>query len=207
MGRYQFPSLVSILSPVWGPDGSSVIFSGLAESGVSDLYRVRLPEGTLEHLTDDVYQDLDPSLSPDGTDWSSPRDRTAGGLEDAVNLFILDLATHAIRQLTAGPWADETPGGWPRTGFCSAPSRDGVLNAFSVDTLGDGRRETSAWTGAFDAAPVGDRDGGPGRRLPGSDARRVPLSGGFGGAAGAVLPRGTGAPQRLGVAAERPPRR
>ena len=87
----------------------TVIFSGLAESGVSDLYRVSLPEGQLERLTDDRYQDLDPSLSPDGRRLVFASDRTAGGLDDAVNLFVMDLGTRQIRQLTYGPWVDETP--------------------------------------------------------------------------------------------------
>jgi hypothetical protein len=37
--------------------------------------------------------------------------------------------------------------------------RDGVLNVFSVDTLGQGRRETSSWSGAFDAVPLPDSSG------------------------------------------------
>ncbi len=158
VGRYQFPSLVSILSPVWGPDSTSVIFSGLAESGLSDLYRVRLPDGALEQLTDDVYQDLDPSVSPDGTRLVFASDRTADGLEDAINLFTMDLGTREIRQLTNGAWADETPRWIESNRILFSSSRDGILNAFSVDTLGAGRRETSAWTGAFDASPAGDRD-------------------------------------------------
>lgn len=158
VGRYQFPELVSILSPVWGPDGGSVIFSGLAESGISDLYRMRLPGGQLERLTDDVYQDVDPSLSPDGTRVVFASDRTAGGLEDAVNLFVLELATGAIRQVTYGSWVDETPRWLADDRILFSSSRDGVLNAFSMDTLGQGRRETAAWTGAFDAAPAGERD-------------------------------------------------
>jgi hypothetical protein len=158
VGRYQFPGLVSILSPVWGRDGNSVVFSGLAESGVSDLYRVALPDGQIEHLTDDSYQDLDPSLSPDGTRVVFASDRTADGLDDAVNLFVLDLETRDIRQLTYGPWVDETPRWLPDDRILFSSSRDGVLNAFSVDTLGFGRRETSAWTGVFDAAPAGERD-------------------------------------------------
>jgi hypothetical protein len=158
VGRYQFPELVSIVSPVWGPEGRSVIFSGLAESGLSDLYRLTLPDGKLEQLTDDRYQDLDPSLSPDGARLVFASDRTAGGLDDAVNLFIMDLETREIRQLTNGAWVDETPRWVASDTILFSSGRDGVLNAFSVDTLGHGRRETSAWTGAFDAAPVPGRD-------------------------------------------------
>ncbi len=158
VGRYQFPSLVSVLSPVWGPGGTSVIFSGLAESGVSDLYRVQLPSGELERLTDDTYQDLDPSLNPEGTELVFASDRTAGGLEDAVNLFVMNLETRQIRQLTYGHWVDETPRWVASNRIIFSSSRDGVLNAFSMDTLGEGNRETSSWTGAFDAAPAGDRD-------------------------------------------------
>ncbi len=90
-GRYQFDRLVSILSPMWMPDRRSIVFSGLSESGVSDLYRVRLPEGTLEPLTRDRFQDLDPSSHPDGRHIVFASDRTAGGLEGAVNLFLLNL--------------------------------------------------------------------------------------------------------------------
>ena len=34
-----------------------------------------------------------------------------------------------------------------------------MLNVFSVDTLGNGRRETSAWSGAFDGVPLPDGSG------------------------------------------------
>jgi hypothetical protein len=153
-GRYQFPALVSLLSPHWMPDGRSIVLSGLSERGVSDLYRVRLPAGTLEPLTSDRYQDLDPSPSADGRRLVFASDRTADGPEGAVNLFLLDLSTGRSSQLTAGNWVDESPL-WAADGRIYFTSdRDGVLNVFSVDSLGTGRRETSAWTGAFDAVPL-----------------------------------------------------
>jgi len=158
VGRYQFPSIVSILSPAWLPNSSDVVFSGLATSGISDIYRVTLPGGKLERVTDDIYQDLDPSPSPDGTRIVFASDRTHGGLGGAINLFVRDLASGETRQLTSGPWVDETPrwGADQRVYFAS--DRDSVLNIFSVDSLGAGRRETSAWSGAFDAALVPGRD-------------------------------------------------
>ncbi len=157
-GRYQFADLVSVLSPVWAKDGQSIFFSGLSLGGISDLYRVWLPDGRLEKLTDDPYQDLDPSVGPDGRRLVFASDRTAGGLAGAVNLFVLDLDTRAIRQLTSGPWADETPTWTADDRIYFTSSRDGILNIFSVDSSGAGRRETSAWTGAFDASVMPDKN-------------------------------------------------
>ena len=155
-GRYQFPELVSLLSPHWMPDGQSIVLSGLSESGVSDLYRVRLPTGRLEPLTRDRYQDLDPSPGDDGRSLVFASDRTAGGKHGAINLYLLDLASGRTSQLTAGDWVDESPT-WAADGRIYFTSdRDGVLNVFSVDSSGAGRRETSAWTGAFDAVPLPD---------------------------------------------------
>ncbi len=154
IGRYQFPSLVSILSPAWMPDGKSVTFSGLAESGISDIYRVWLPEGRLEAVTQDRFQDTDPTPSPDGRWIAFASDRAAGGLEGAANVFRRDLVTGELRQLTSGRWVDESPS-WAADGRIYFTSdRDGVLNVFSMDSGGAGRRETSAWTGAFDPAAL-----------------------------------------------------
>jgi hypothetical protein len=158
-GRYQFPGLVSVLSPRWMPDGESIVFSGLSESGLSDLYRVRLPGGELEQLTTDWYQDLDPAPSPDGTRIVFTSDRGEGGRNGAVNLFMLEVAGGAVRQLTRGAWVDETPAWGPDGRIYFTSSRDTVLNIFSLDTLGAGRRETSAWTGAFDGVPLPDGSG------------------------------------------------
>jgi Tol biopolymer transport system component len=159
VGRYQFNRLVSILSPMWMPDGRSVVFSGLSESGISDLYLVRLPEGTLEPLTRDRYQDLDPSPTPDGRRLVFASDRTAGGFEGAVNLFLLDLSNGSVSQLTQGQWVDEGPTWGPDHRIYFTSDRDGVLNVFSVDTLGEGRRETSGWSGAFDVVPLPEGKG------------------------------------------------
>jgi hypothetical protein len=158
-GRYQFPELVSLLSPQWMPDGRSIVLSGLSENGVSDLYRVHLPAGTLEPLTADRYQDLDPTPSPDGRRIVFASDRASDGLHGAVNLYTLHLDATRVSPLTAGSWKDESPS-WAADGRIYFTSdRDGVLNVFSVDTLGRGRRETSAWSGAFDGVPLPDGSG------------------------------------------------
>jgi hypothetical protein len=72
-GRYQFDRLVSILSPMWMADGRSIVFSGLSESGVSNLYRVRLPKGALEPLTATATRIWTPAPLPMVAGWCLPR--------------------------------------------------------------------------------------------------------------------------------------
>ncbi|MBA3318492.1 MAG: PD40 domain-containing protein, partial [Gemmatimonadales bacterium] len=158
-GRYQFLELVGMLSPQWMPDGRSIVLSGLSESGVSDLYRIHLPEGTLEPLTADRYQDLDPTPGPDGRRIAFASDRGADGLTGSANLYMLNLDSARIGPLTAGNWKDEAPAWAPDGRIYFTSDRDGVLNVFSVDTLGNGRRETSSWSGAFDGVPLPDGAG------------------------------------------------
>jgi len=160
VGRYQFPELVSILSPAWVPDGESVVFSGLAVSGYSDLYRLWLADGRLERLTSDRYQDLDPTVSPDGRTVVFSSDRTVFGPEGARNLFVLELATGTIRYLTYGPWQDDGPR-WSATTqrVYFSSDRDGIPQIYSVDATGAGRRETSTLNGAFDPQYVEGEDG------------------------------------------------
>jgi peptidase MA superfamily protein/WD40 repeat protein len=159
VGRYQFPELVSILSPAWAPDGKSVVFSGLSVSGYSDLYRLWLGAGRLERLTSDRYEDLDPTFSPDGGTIVFSSDRTPFGSDGAHNLFALDLASGAIRYLTYGDWRDEAPR-WGNDRIYFTSDRDGTFQIYSIDSLGAGRRETRTLNGAFDPQWVPGPQGG-----------------------------------------------
>lgn len=158
VGRYQFPSLVSLLSPAWSPDGGSVVFSGLSEAGYSDLYRLHLDGRELEQLTFDRFEDTDPSVAPDGRRVVFSSDRTADGADGARNLYLLDVATSEIEPLTHGAWRDETPRWASNDRIYFASDRDGVFDVYSVDSTGAGRRETRTLSGAFDPQWVAEEN-------------------------------------------------
>ena len=155
VGRYSFGALVAVISPAWSPDGRRVAFSGLTRGGTSDLYVVRLPGGELSRVTDDRYEDTEPTWLPDGRSLVFTSDRAAGGEDGSKNLYRVDLASRAVTRLTAGRWRDESPR-WDaaanRVLFTS--DRDGTFNLYSVDTAGRGRRETRVDGGLFDPAPL-----------------------------------------------------
>jgi hypothetical protein len=176
VGRYQFAELVSILSPTWAPDARSIVFSGLSVSGYSDLYRLwlagpgdSLGTGRLERLTSDRYEDLDPTISPDGRTVVFSSDRTPFGKTGAHNLFALDLASGAIRYLTYGDWRDEAPR-WGEGRVYFTSDRDGTFQVYSIDSAGTGRRETRTLNGAFDPQWVPGAPGAHGGLLFGGFA-------------------------------------
>lgn len=150
-GRYQFPEIVSILSPAWAPGSDRVVFSALSLSGYSDLYVLQLADGRLQRLTSDRYQDLDPSFSPDGSRVVFASDRAAAGGEGAMNLYVMDLASGRTRPLTSGGWRDRGPRWSPETDrIVFTSDRGGTQDLYVVDSTGAGRRETGVPGGIYD---------------------------------------------------------
>jgi hypothetical protein len=155
VGRYQFDSLASVLSPAFSPDGKRVAFSGLSFGGMSDLYVADLPSGRLARVTNDVYEDLDPAWLPGGESLVFASDRGVGGEDGSHNLHRVRIADGGVAPLTHGRWNDETPRWDAELGrIMFASDRDGTFNLYSVDSLGRGRRESRIDGGIFDPAPV-----------------------------------------------------
>jgi hypothetical protein len=159
VGRYQFDSLVGIISPAWSPAGDRIAFSALTLGGISDLYLLELRTGDLQRVTDDPYEDLDPVWLPDGGSIVFSSDRGPGGDEGARNLYQVSLTSSKIRPLTSGRWLDEAPRWDAEAGrIIFTSDRAGTFDVYSVDTLGIGRRETRVEAALFDPAPLpGDR--------------------------------------------------
>jgi hypothetical protein len=159
VGRYQFDSLVGVISPAWAPAGDRVAFSGLTLGGISDIWVLELASGRLQRITDDRYQDLDPTWLPSGESLVFASDRTLGGADGALNLYQVRLDDGVLTALTNGRWRDEAPRWDSESGRVVFTSdRGGSFDVYSVDTLGSGRRETRVEGALFDPAPLpGDR--------------------------------------------------
>ena len=159
VGRYQFDSLVGIISPAWSPGGDRIAFSALTLGGISDLYLLELRSGELVRVTHDPYEDLDPTWLPDGRSLVFSSDRGVGGDEGSRNLYRVALEARNIRPLTHGRWLDEAPRWDNEAGrIIFSSDRGGTFDIYSVDTLGVGRRETRVEAALFDPAPLpGDR--------------------------------------------------
>ena len=79
------------------PDGESLVFTLLGH-----LFRLPVEGGDAEQLTFGPFYDIRPAVSPDGTQvaFQSDRDGSEG------NIFLLDLASGEITQLTHKSWAN-----------------------------------------------------------------------------------------------------
>lgn len=100
----------SFSNPTWSPDGKTITVVGLVE-GQTDLYSVNIRSGEVEQLTDDIYSEMHPRWSEDGTylvfssdQLSRERGRVNGSWY--FNLARLDLSSRAVTNYEVFPGAD-----------------------------------------------------------------------------------------------------
>lgn len=65
--EFEVEGIDAIINPEWSPDGKTILFNGLVK-GKSDLYLYNLENGKVTQLTNDLYSDLQPSWSSDGSE-------------------------------------------------------------------------------------------------------------------------------------------
>lgn len=106
---YGFEDLVAVYSPAWNPEGTALVFSSIDRSGFSDLYTYHIADDELRKLTNDTYDDANPSWSPDGERIAFVSDRTAHGLHGAYNVFTYDLTSGQVQYVTYGDRRDLSP--------------------------------------------------------------------------------------------------
>ncbi len=152
--KFKFPGLISMSSPCWSPGGDEIVFSGADFHGHADLYMVEIQGGALSRLTSDIYDDRDPSWSPDGRFLVFSSDRSPQGRQGFHSLYLYRIGEGELERLTVGSHNDYAPSWSPegdRIAFSS--DRKGVFNLYILD-VGEGDQSvhqlTNIITGAFD---------------------------------------------------------
>ena len=95
-------------NPSFSKDGNWIIFTS-ERNGSADIYRVRVDGSDLERLTDDPAYDDQAALSPNGTLLAFVSSRGSG----SSDVWILDLKTRKLRNVTNAPGGDFRPVGRP----------------------------------------------------------------------------------------------
>jgi WD40 repeat protein len=142
--RYKF-GFNAMLSPSWGGEnGNSIVFTGVRD-GQSDLYMLDLTTEKLKQLTNDFYEDQEPSISPNGKLLVFASDRPSADASDpsdimnleygTYNLYTYSLETGEIQAITSGYDSKRYPT-WSPDGskICFVGSYNGIDNLYIVDT-------------------------------------------------------------------------
>jgi Tol biopolymer transport system component len=129
--------------PAWSPVSDSIVVSALLH-GRSDLWIVNAATGTCDRITDNAWDEKEPTWSPDGKRLTFASDRLAPVVLSPVRkpdgfgryaLFDMDLATHTTRFLLDTSGDDHAPAWSPdgrRLAFIT--DRSGASNLAVYDT-------------------------------------------------------------------------
>lgn len=132
----------SITSLVYTPDGKEIIFSGMVQ-GQADLYAVNIKSERVRQITDDIYSEIQPNFSEDGTKMvfsydkrSMTEGRTFGRY--TYDLAVMDYPSGEINTLDIFHSADNINPSFDHEGniyFIS--DRDGMRNMYRYVTESD----------------------------------------------------------------------
>jgi WD40 repeat protein len=137
--RFHF-GLDAMRSPSWSSDGYSVAFVGVKD-GMADLYVCDIREGKLTRLTEDRYDDEDPSFSPDGSRLAFSSDRPQDAKEDSsgfkyghYNLYVMEMDSKEVTTLTHGEGGNTSPSWAPKGDkICFVSDRNGIYNLYLTE--------------------------------------------------------------------------
>lgn len=97
----SFENILSISNPKFSIDGSMVVFSGIDLKGYRDLYIYEIENDKLVRLTNDYYDDRNPSFYPDNQFIIFSSDRTSKDGKYFYNLFLLRISDLSIYNITS----------------------------------------------------------------------------------------------------------
>jgi Tol biopolymer transport system component len=147
--------ILNITSPKYSRDGKKVVFHAVDQKGFSDLFIYDFSIDSLLRLTNDYYDDKEPTFSTNENEIIFSSDRTSGSFERKYNLFTLDLTTFQIKYLTYLDADFHSPIVSPdNKSLLFTCDEDGVRNIYQMkldntDSTNRIRRISKFVTGAF----------------------------------------------------------
>jgi Tol biopolymer transport system component len=141
--------------PQWAPDSKSIVFSGYRDGGY-DLWEVGADGGNQHMLTEGTFDDREPIFSHDGTRIAFSSDR-GNPLGSDNNIWVLDVRTGALTELTTNPAEDTMPAWSPDDkNIVFISSRDTYKTAWAVNVATKVERQVAGVSeGKIDAASYG----------------------------------------------------
>ncbi len=136
--KVELFGLDKVLDFDFSPDGKNMVFSGVVE-GQTDLYYYYVNGNRQERLTDDIYDDVQPTFADNGNSiiYASNKPDTTGGVSSAPaenkDIFLLELGTvpRSFRRLTQTPNQDESrPHDYGDLKYTFLNNKTDVINRF-----------------------------------------------------------------------------
>ncbi len=126
--------LIFITSPKFSSNGSKITFQAVDQKGYSDIYTYNLEQDSLIRLTNDYYDDRDPSFGLNDEQILFSSDRTAGKFQKKYNIFSINLKSHEIEYITYNDFNNYNPVLSPsQTHLFITSDADGVRNIWKAE--------------------------------------------------------------------------
>ncbi|MBP7461356.1 MAG: PD40 domain-containing protein, partial [Candidatus Delongbacteria bacterium] len=149
--KKRFDHLIGLFYPAWSHDGQGICFSAVSYAGERDIYYYLHQSDSLIQLTNDFYDDLEPVISPDNRSLIFSSDRGQWGQEGYYHLYLMDLETRTIRELTQGHYNYQSPVWKDSTTLFYTSDCNGAMNIFQMNLLDNQPHQiTRSLTGNLD---------------------------------------------------------
>lgn len=149
----EIPKVPAIANPAWSPDGKTIIVSGLVE-GQTDLYAYELKSKRVKQLTDDIYSEIQPNFSDDGTRLVFSTDKRSFSQGRTHGKYTWDLAVMNMENQTSSiinvfPKANNLNPNFDHEGnIYFVSDRDGFTNMYRyIAASGEVKQMTELLTG------------------------------------------------------------
>jgi len=128
------PGVEAIASASFSPDGKSLVFSAV-DSGRSDLWMMERESKKVTRLTNDKFQDDNPTFSPNGQFIAFESNRAwPDSLDPQINkqdIYVMDLQSKSVRRRSVSKWNSHSPAWVSGDSLLSFVSdRSGVENVY-----------------------------------------------------------------------------